>query len=89
MSEHSKTQRDKFVEEIAQTPFVENLTMSIFSHEYGARVLLKILMDKGIITTSEWMSACLEVNKWFVSLHTQDYDEDWEPPYLDFTTEKE
>ena len=34
MGEHPKTQRDKFVEEIAKTPFVEGLTTSIFANEF-------------------------------------------------------
>lgn len=89
MSENSKTQRERFVEQIAKTPFVEGLTTSIFANEYGARVLLKILMDKGIITTEEWVSGCLEMNKTFVDLHTQEYDERFEPDLLDFTPEKE
>lgn len=73
MGEHPKTQRDKFVEEIAKTPFVEGLTTSIFANEFGARVLLKILMDKGIVTNEEWVAGCLEMNKVFVDLHTQEY----------------
>ena len=89
MGEHPKTQRDKFVEEIAKTPFVEGLTTSIFANEFGARVLLKILMDKGIVTNEEWVAGCLEMNKVFVDLHTQEYDEEFEPVSLDFTPEQE
>ena len=59
--------------------------MSIFSHEFGARVILKLLMDKGIVTQAEWISACQEVNKWFVNLHTKIYDEEFEPTVVDFT----
>ncbi len=89
MNEHSKTQRDKFVEEIAKTPFVAGVTTNIFANEYGARVLLKILMDKGIITNEEWVAGCREMNKIFVDLHTHDYDEAYEPNFLNFTPEEE
>lgn len=89
MDKKPKSQRDKFVEEIAKTPFVEGLTTSIFANEFGARVLLKILMDKGIVTPEEWASACKEVNKWFVDLHTLEYDEDCQPQKLDFTPDTE
>ena len=89
MDKKPKSQRDKFVEEIAQTPFVEGLTTSIFANEFGARVLLKILMDKGIVTPEEWASACKEVNQWFVDLHTLEYDEEHQPQNLDFTPDTE
>ncbi len=89
MDKKPKSQRDKFVEEIAKTPFVEGLTTSIFANEFGARVLLKILMDKGIVTPEEWASACKEVNQWFVDLHTLEYDEEHQPQNLDFTPDTE
>ena len=89
MDKKPKSQRDKFVEEIAKTPFVEGLTTSIFANEFGARVLLKILMDKGIVTPEEWASACEEVNQWFVDLHTLEYDEEHQPQNLDFTPDTE
>lgn len=89
MNKVSKTQRDKFVEQIAKTPFVEGLTTNIFANEFGARVLLNILIKKGIITNEEWVAGCLEMNKIFVDLYTQDYDETYEPDFLDFTPEKE
>lgn len=89
MDDRNKSQRDKFVEEIAKTPFVAGLTTSIFANEFGARVLLKILMDKGIITNEEWVAGCIEMNKIFVDLHTHDYDEQYEPCTLDFTPDKE
>ena len=89
MDKKPKSQRDKFVEEIAKTPFVEGLTTSIFANEFGARVLLKILMDKGIVTPEEWASACKEVNQWFVDLHTLEYDEEHHPQNLDFTPDTE
>lgn len=59
------------------------------ANEFGARVLLKILMDKGIVTNEEWVAGCLEMNKVFVDLHTQEYDEEFEPVSLDFTPEEE
>ena len=89
MDKKPKSQRDKFVEEIAKTTFVEGLTTSIFANEFGARVLLKILMDKGIVTPEEWASACKEVNQWFVDLHTLEYDEEHQPQNLDFTPDTE
>ena len=89
MDKKPKSQRDKFVEEIAKTPFVEGLTTSIFANEFGARVLLKILIDKGIVTPEEWASACKEVNQWFVDLHTLEYDEEHQPQNLDFTPDTE
>ena len=89
MDKKPKSQRDKFVEEIAKTPFVEGLTTSIFANEFGARVLLKILMDKGIVTPEEWASACKEVNQWFVDLHTLEYDEEHQPQNLGFTPDTE
>ena len=44
---------------------------------------------KGIVTNEEWVAGCLEMNKVFVDLHTQEYDEEFEPVSLDFTPEEE
>lgn len=83
------TKRDKYVKELSKTNFVTDLTSSMFAHELGARALLKILIDKGLITHEEWISAITDVTERFVDLHVQEYDEEYEPDFLDFTPGKE
>lgn len=61
----------------------------MFAHELGARALLKILIDKGVITHEEWVSAITDVTERFVDLHVREYHEEHEPDFLDFTPGKE
>ncbi|PYG86707.1 hypothetical protein LY28_02733 [Ruminiclostridium sufflavum DSM 19573] len=78
------TKHEKYIQELSKTNFVTGLTSSIFANEIGARALLKILMDKGIITLEEWNNAIHFVTERFVDLHVHDYDELSEPDFLDF-----
>ena len=83
------TKRDKYIEELSKTNFVTGLTSSMVANELGARALLKILIDKGVITHEEWVSAITDVTERFVDLHVQEYDEEYEPDFLNFTPDKE
>lgn len=64
--------RDEYIRKMANTNFVNGLTASMFVHELGARALLNILLEKGIITLDEWMRAIGDVTEKFVELHTED-----------------
>ncbi len=83
------TKRDKYIEELSKTNFVTGLTSSMVANELGARALLQILIDKGVITHEEWVSAITDVTERFVDLHVHEYDEEHEPDFLDFTPGKE
>lgn len=78
------TKRDKYVQELAKTTFVSGLTTSMVARELGARALLKILMDKGIVTLEEWTDAIQFMTERFVDLHVHDFDDFYEPDFLDF-----
>lgn len=83
------SKRDQYVKALSKTNFVSGLTTSIVAEELGARALLKILMDKGIISLEEWNDAVQFVTERFVDLHTHDFDESTEPDFLDFTKKEE
>lgn len=83
------SKRDNYVKELANTNFVSGLTTSMFANELGARALLKILMDKGLITNDDWVNAIKSVTESFVSLHTQDFDDLYEPDFIDFVQPKD
>ena len=80
------SKRDKYVQEIAKTTFVSGLTTSMVTNELGARALRKILMNKGIITCDEWADAIKSVTESFVSLHTENFEDLYEPDFIDFVS---
>lgn len=69
------TDREKYVKTIAETNFTVNLTSAMFAHELGARAILKILMDKKIISLEEWNDAIGLFTEQFVDLHVEDFGE--------------
>lgn len=78
------SKRDKYVQELAKTTFVAGLTSSMVSNELCARALLKILMDKGIVTNDEWIAAIKSVTESFVSRHIYDFEDLYEPDFISF-----
>lgn len=81
---------EKYIKEMAQTPVVQGITTSIVANELGARAILKILMDKGIVTNEEWINAIQFYTERFVDLHASDaYDDPYEPDFIDFTPDDE
>lgn len=79
------TKREKYIQEISKTNFVSGLTASMVGNELCAKALLKILIEKGIITSDEWCSAVQFMTEQFVEQHTHDFDDLFEPDFLDFT----
>jgi hypothetical protein len=79
------TKQEKYVRELSKTNFVTGLTTSMVADEIGARALLKILMDKGIVTLEEWNDAIQFMTEQFISQHTHNFDDLAEPDFLDFT----
>lgn len=83
------TKREKYIKEMSETNFVSGLTTAMYANEIGARVLTELLIEKGIFTYEEWLAAMKRMTERFVDLHVHDYDEHYEPDYLNFKADRE
>lgn len=84
------TKRDKYIKEMANTPAIMGITTSIVANELCARAVLKILMDKGIVTGEEWRDAIQFMTERYVDLHMDGiFEEEYEPDVIDLRPDSE
>lgn len=83
------SKRDNYVKELAKTNFVTGLTTSMVGNELCAKALLRILLDKKIITYEEWVNAIKLETEAFVSTHTHHFEDLSEPDFIDFIQPEE